>query len=162
LREGIEYRGVLYFGLMLTKKGVSVLEYNVRFGDPETQVILPRLENDLVELMEATVAGRLKEIDLRWKQEKAVCVILASKGYPGPYQTGYAIRGLNKVEDVFVYHAGTKTSENGTIVTAGGRVLGLTGLGISFSEAREKVYRAAEVIEFSGKYFRQDIAGNLK
>lgn len=157
-KEGIDYRGILYFGLMLTEKGPFVLEYNVRFGDPETQVILPRMKNDLVEVMQATLAGRLKEIRLEWKKEKAVCVVLASAGYPGHYQTGEVITGLDRVKDVIVYHAGTRKDNNGNIVTAGGRVLGITGLAADLQQAREKVYLAAETIQFSGKFYRRDIA----
>ncbi|MGI6142897.1 MAG: phosphoribosylamine--glycine ligase [bacterium] len=156
---GRPFTGVLYAGLMLTGDGPRVLEFNARFGDPETQVILPRLENDLVDVLEACLLGGLSGLSLRWREEAAVCVIMASGGYPGPYQKGFPIRGLEMVEteeDVLVFHAGTE-SQGGEVVTAGGRVLGVTGLGKEIAEARTRVYRAVEKISFSGAHFRRDI-----
>ncbi|HHW91592.1 MAG TPA: phosphoribosylamine--glycine ligase [Firmicutes bacterium] len=156
---GRPFTGVLYAGLMLTGDGPRVLEFNARFGDPETQVILPRLENDLVDVLEACLLGGLSGLSLRWREEAAVCVIMASGGYPGPYQKGFPIRGLEMVEteeDVLVFHAGTE-SQGGEVVTAGGRVLGVTGLGKGIAEARTRVYQAVEKISFSGAHFRRDI-----
>jgi len=158
-REGIEYKGVLYAGLMLTPGGPKVLEFNCRFGDPETQPILMRLGSDLVEAMEATVEGRLSEIDLVWDRRPATCVVMASAGYPGRYATGKSIRGLDRaaaLEDVQVFHAGTALGEEG-VVTAGGRVLGVTALGDTPAESRDRTYAAVEMISFDGAYFRRDI-----
>jgi len=158
--EGIDYRGVLYFGLMVTGNGIKVLEFNCRFGDPETQVILPRLESDLVEIMTAVAEGKLKEKQIKWKDEAAVCVILASGGYPGSYQKGRAIKGLEGIpdgEEVYIFHAGTRLDE-GTYYTNGGRVLGITAIGKEKTEARKKVYKAVENIGFEGVQYRSDIA----
>jgi phosphoribosylamine--glycine ligase len=155
-KENIEYRGVLYFGLMITEKGPYVLEYNVRFGDPETQVILPRLENDLIEIVESIIERDLKRVKIKWKEEKSLCVILASKGYPGEYEKGKEIKGIDKVKDVIIFHSGTKI-ENGKIYTDGGRVLGITGLDKDMVKLREKVYKAVETIDFEGKHYRKDI-----
>jgi phosphoribosylamine--glycine ligase len=155
-KENIDYRGVLYFGLMITEKGSYVLEYNVRFGDPETQVILPRLENDLIEIVESIIEGDLKRVKIKWKEEKSLCVILASKGYPGEYEKGKEIKGIDKVKDVIIFHSGTKI-ENGKIYTDGGRVLGITGLDKDMVKLREKVYKAVETIDFEGKHYRKDI-----
>jgi len=155
-KENIDYRGVLYFGLMITEKGPYVLEYNVRFGDPETQVIMPRLENDLIEIIESIIERDLKKIKIKWKEEKSLCVILASKGYPGEYEKGKEIKGIDKVKDVILFHSGTKI-ENGKIYTDGGRVLGITGLDKNMIKLREKVYKAAETIDFEGKHYRKDI-----
>jgi len=155
-KENIDYKGVLYFGLMITENGPFVLEYNVRFGDPETQVILPRLESDLVEIIEAVIEGQLKKVKVKWADEKAVCIILASKGYPEKYEIGKEINGLDKVKDVLVFHAGTKR-EDSKIVTSGGRVLGIVGIDKAIEKAREKVYKAAEIIDFEGKHYRKDI-----
>ena len=157
--EGITYRGLLFPGLMLTKRGPVVLEFNARFGDPETQVLLPRLASDLVELLEATIAGRLRELTPRWCPEASVCVVLASRGYPDRAETGKPIVGLPEVsalKDVLVFHAGTREQE-GRIVTSGGRVLGITALGDSVLSARRKAYDAVGMIEFDGCYFRRDI-----
>ncbi|MCM8785528.1 MAG: phosphoribosylamine--glycine ligase [Candidatus Omnitrophica bacterium] len=155
-KENIDYRGVLYFGLMITEKGPHVLEYNVRFGDPETQVILPRLEGDLIEIIESTIEGGLDKIKIKWKEEKSLCVICASKGYPGEYEKGKEIKNIAKVKDVILFHSGTKL-ENGRILTDGGRVLGITGIDKDFENLREKVYKAVKIIDFEGKHYRKDI-----
>ncbi|GAA5345116.1 phosphoribosylamine--glycine ligase [Planifilum fimeticola] len=156
--EGIHYRGVLYAGLMITPEGPKVIEFNARFGDPETQVILPRLESDLAEILLATAEGRLEDVEIRWKEEAAVCVVMASEGYPGSYRTGLPVSGLPKpADDRFVFHAGTRREGN-RIVTAGGRVLGVTALGSDLAEARNKAYDAVESIRFEGVHFRRDIA----
>ena len=158
--EGIDYRGCLYGGFMLTPKGPKVLEYNARFGDPETQVVLPRLENDLVEVMLACAEQRLDEIELSWRDEWAVSVVLTSAGYPGSYEKGKVISGIEDaaaMEGVTVYHAGTARLDDGTVVTAGGRVINVTALGTSFEEARDLAYAACEKIDFEGKTLRRDI-----
>ncbi|MGI6702958.1 MAG: phosphoribosylamine--glycine ligase [Clostridia bacterium] len=157
--EGIEYRGVLYFGLMVTGDGIKVLEFNCRFGDPETQVILPRLESDLVEVMNSVVDKRLSKQHIRWSDKSCVCVVLASGGYPGSYQKGLLIEGLEQEtgEEVFVFHAGTR-KEQGRYYTNGGRVMGVTALGTDMQEAREKAYAAAGSIHFEGMQYRRDIA----
>jgi phosphoribosylamine--glycine ligase len=157
VKEGRPFRGVLYAGLMITPQGPKTIEFNARFGDPETQVVLPRLETDLADIFLATVNGRLDQIDIRWSDRAAVCVILASEGYPGPYRKGLPIEGLDRVEDSLVFHAGT-AEQNGTIVTNGGRVLGVTGLGATIAEARDKAYADVDRIAFAGKHFRTDIA----
>ncbi|MEQ2130471.1 phosphoribosylamine--glycine ligase [Caldanaerobacter subterraneus KAk] len=156
-KEGIVYKGVLYAGLMLTKEGPKVLEFNARFGDPETQAILPLLKTDFLEVIEATLEGKLKNLKLEWEDKKAVCVIAASKGYPGEYKKGFEIRGLEEVKEAFVYHAGT-SFKDGRIVTSGGRVFGIVALGDSYKEAREIAYREIEKISFEGIYYRKDIA----
>jgi len=157
-RDGLDYRGMLFPGLMVTKDGPKVLEFNCRFGDPETQVLLTRLDSDLLDLLEATIDGRLASTRAQWKPESAVCVILASGGYPGSYTTGLAIDGLDRVPDgVTVFHAGTKV-EDGKLVTSGGRVLGVTALAPTLAGARDGAYEAAERIEFEGRHFRRDIA----
>lgn len=158
-KEGHPYTGVLYAGLMLTENGPQVVEFNVRFGDPETQVILPLLETDLPALIGAALDRKLTEITLSWKDAAAACVVLASAGYPGSYRTGYKITGLQQVEameNVLVFHAGTKR-EDGDWITAGGRVLNLVGMGSGLPEALETTYRAAERIHFSGCHYRTDI-----
>jgi phosphoribosylamine--glycine ligase len=158
-KEGIDFRGILYPGVMLTSKGPKVLEFNARFGDPEAQVYLTRLENDLVDVMEACVLGTLDKVELRWRPELAVCVVMASGGYPGDYAKGKVIHGLDdaeKAEGVKVFHAGTARSGD-EIVTAGGRVLGVTALGRTLGEARDRAYRATENIQFDGAHFRRDI-----
>ncbi|MRS11866.1 MAG: phosphoribosylamine--glycine ligase [Actinobacteria bacterium] len=158
--EGVIYRGVLYGGFILTAEGPKVLEYNARFGDPETQVLLPLLETDLVDVMLATVEGRLSEIELRWREGYAVSVVLASEGYPGDYETGKVITGIGKaeaVEGVTVYHAGTKREDNGTVVTSGGRVLNVTAVAPTFADARDRAYRAVDMISFEGMHYRTDI-----
>ncbi len=155
-----DYRGVLYGGFMLTPKGPKLLEFNVRFGDPETQVILPRLKTDLVDVMEAVAKGRPEDINLEWENNWAVCVVLTSKGYPQKYQTGKVIHGLDKVgamDNVIVFHAGTAHNAQGELVTDGGRVLDVVGLGATFDEARQLAYKACESIDFEGKTYRHDI-----
>jgi len=157
--EGIEFRGVLYPGLMLTEAGPRVLEFNVRFGDPETQVYLTRLESDLLELIEASLRGDLEKKELRWRPEASVCVVMASGGYPGKYEKGKPIEGIEaaeKLPGVKVFHAGTALQE-GRLVTAGGRVLGVTALGPDLETARRRAYEAAEQIRFEGAFYRRDI-----
>ncbi len=160
LREkGRPYKGVLYAGIMVTDEGPKLLEFNVRFGDPETQAILPRLESDLVEAIEASIDGGLDEIRLKWNKRSCVCVVMASGGYPGNYEKGKEIFGLDKVknlEDIIVFHAGTK-KENGRYFTNGGRVLGVTGLGASIEDAKDYAYKAVELIFFDKVYYRHDI-----
>ncbi len=158
--EGIHYRGTLYGGFMLTSAGPKVLEFNARFGDPETQVILPRLETDLFEVMVATAQGRLDTVSLSWSPLWAVSVVLASAGYPGYYEKGKPIRSTHEAEaldGVTVYHAGTLLQDDGTLVTSGGRVLDVTALGRDFSTARNTAYLAASLIGFEGKFQRNDI-----
>lgn len=158
-REGVRYKGILYAGLILTAGGPKVLEFNCRFGDPETQPILMRLESDLVEAMEATVDGRLCEIELVWDQRTALCVVMASGGYPGSYEKGKPIEGLDAaaaMEQVEVFHAGTVISPEG-VLTAGGRVLGITAMGNSLRESRDRAYEAAALIAFDGAQMRGDI-----
>lgn len=161
-REGIDYRGVLYAGLMLTPSGPKVLEFNVRFGDPECQVLMPRLASDALEMLYATATGNVESLELAWHPGAAVCVVLASEGYPQKPITGQPITGLDEaeaMERVFVYHAGTKRdSASGEIVTAGGRVLGVTALGDDLEQARERAYAAADRIHFKGMQLRRDIA----
>ena len=155
--ENRPYKGVLYFGLMLTDKGPKVIEYNCRFGDPEAEVVLLRLESDLMDIMEAVIDERLDKECIEWKEESAVCVVMASSGYPGSYKKGYEIRGLNSVVDSMVFHAGTKFID-GKVVTNGGRVLVLSALGKTVADARENVYKDIEKIDFEGCYNRKDIA----
>lgn len=155
-----DYRGTLYGGFMLTDDGPKIVEYNVRFGDPETQVVLPRLESDLAEAMMAVAEGRADDIALRWSDKWAVAVVLASAGYPGAYEKGKAISGIEaaeQLEDVIVFHAGTAMDEAGNLVTAGGRVLNVVALGDTFEEARDRAYEACDLIEFEGKQLRRDI-----
>ncbi len=156
--EGFTFKGVLYVGLMLTKDGPKVVEYNARFGDPETQVVLPLLESDLFAIMRAVREGRLAETDIRWKKESAACIVLASGGYPGKYESGKLISGLEDAEaaGATVYHAGTKKTDAG-YVTAGGRVLGVTALGNTLADAVHSAYAAAEKIHFEGAHMRRDI-----
>jgi phosphoribosylamine--glycine ligase len=157
--EGCQYRGVLYAGLMLTAAGPRVLEYNARFGDPETQVILPRLESDLVEIMEAIIDGTLAQTEIRWREESAVCVVMAAGGYPGKYEKGKVITGLSEAASqpgVTILHAGTALAD-GKIVTAGGRVLGVTALGADIRSAIDRAYAAAARIDFAGAHYRRDI-----
>ena len=157
--EGREFKGIIFFGLMLTPNGPRVLEYNARFGDPETQVVLPRMKNDIIEVMEACVDGRLDEIDLQFEDNAAVCVVLASDGYPVSYEKGFVIEGLDAFEDkdgYYCFHAGTKLTDKG-IVTNGGRVLGITAKGANLKEARANAYKATEWVQFENKYMRHDI-----
>ena len=159
-KEGRPFKGILFFGLMLTPAGPKVLEYNARFGDPEAQVVLPRMKTDLLTVMEACISGTLSEITLTFEERAAVCVVLASGGYPVAYKKGYPIKGLKNLqgrEDVYCYHAGTKKNAAGEIVTNGGRVLGITALGKDLKEAREKAYKASEDIVFTDAYKRKDI-----
>lgn len=158
-KEGRPFKGVLYFGLMITDEGPKVLEYNARFGDPETQVVLPRLKSDLYEIFEAIIEEKLSDVKIEWDNGAAVCVVLASGGYPGKYITGYEIKGLEYFEgmdDIFVYHAGTKKDEN-RIVTSGGRVLGLTAKGSDLNKAISKAYENIHHIGFTDQFFRKDI-----
>jgi phosphoribosylamine--glycine ligase len=158
--EGIDFRGLLYPGLMLTAAGPRVLEFNARFGDPETQVYLPRLETDLVELLEASLGGSLDRLEPRWRPQAAVCVVMASAGYPGSYAKGKPIRGLDEVarlDRVKVFHAGTARAGD-QIVTSGGRVLGVTAWADTLAAAREAAYAAVERIHFEGAHYRRDIA----
>jgi phosphoribosylamine--glycine ligase len=162
MEEGCPFKGCLYFGLMLTRRGPVVIEYNCRFGDPEAQAVLPLLDGSLLEIMEAVTDERLSEIEIRWKNAHCACVILASGGYPTSYKTGFAINGLAVAEtsEVTVYHAGTeyRQAENGGLFyTAGGRVLGITALAPTLNSALEKVYKAVELINFDGIHYRRDI-----
>ncbi len=156
--EGRPFKGVLYFGLMMTSNGVKVIEYNCRFGDPETQVVLPRLETDLVDIMEAVIDERLDEIDIKWADNAAVCVVMASGGYPVSYNKGYEISGLEDVksDDLIVFHAGTAIKD-GKTVTNGGRVLGVTAIAPNLDMAIEKSYKAVEKISFKDAHYRKDI-----
>ena len=157
--EGRTFKGVIFFGLMLTADGPKVLEFNARFGDPETQVVLPRMKNDIMDVFEACVNGTLDKIDLQFEDNAAVCVVLASKGYPLSYEKGYPITGFDAFDnkdDYFCFHAGTKMSD-GNIVTNGGRVLGITATGADLKEARAKAYEATKWISFDNKYMRNDI-----
>ena len=160
--EGIDYRGLLYAGLMLTKQGPIVLECNCRFGDPEAQVVLPRMDFDLVEALLATVEGRLDTLELKWKPETAVCVVMASAGYPGPFGRGKLIEGLKETSllaNIMVFHAGTIRGGEGQILTDGGRVLGVTAVGGNLVEAGRRAYDAVGRIRFDGAQFRRDIGG---
>ena len=158
--EGREFKGIIFFGLMLTADGPKVLEYNARFGDPETQVVLPRMKNDIVDVFEACVDGTLDQIDLQFEDNAAVCVVLASDGYPEHYEKGKKITGLENFKDkdgYYVFHAGSKFDAEGNILTNGGRVLGVTATGKDLKEARANAYKATEWIHFENKYMRHDI-----
>ena len=158
--EGREFKGIIFFGLMLTADGPKVLEYNARFGDPETQVVLPRMKNDIVDLFEACIDGTLDQMDLQFEDNAAVCVVLASDGYPEHYEKGFPIHGLEHFKDAdgyYVFHAGSKFDADGQIVTNGGRVLGVTATGKTLKEARANAYAATEFITFDNKYMRHDI-----
>jgi len=156
--DGIPFRGLLFPGLMLTTQGPKVLEFNCRFGDPETQVFMRRLQSDLLDLLDACVDGTLDRQQPVWDERAAVCVILASGGYPGSYEKGKDIRGLDQAPDgVVVFHAGTKAGEDGRVLTNGGRVLGLSAMGADLAEAGRKAYAACEIIGFDGMHFRRDI-----
>ena len=157
--EGRPFKGVLYFGLMMTQKGVKVIEYNCRFGDPETQVVLPRLKTDLVEIMEAVIDERLGEIEIEWADNAAVCVVMASGGYPSSYKKGYEISGIDAVDaldDMIVFHAGTALSD-GKLVTNGGRVLGVTAVGENLDAAIKRAYEGVDKISFTDEFHRSDI-----
>ena len=158
--EGREFKGVIFFGLMLTPKGPRVLEYNARFGDPEAQVVLCRMKNDIMDVIDACIDGTLDQIELEFEDNAAVCVVLASDGYPLAYQKGFVITGLEKFDgkdDYYCFHAGTKFDGMGRIVTNGGRVLGITAKGATLKEARAKAYEATEWVSFDNKYMRHDI-----
>lgn len=158
--EGREFKGVIFFGLMLTPKGPKVLEYNARFGDPEAQVVLPKLKNDIIDVFNACIDGTLDKIDLQFEDKACVCVILASDGYPLAYEKGKIITGLDKFkgkDGYYCFHAGTKFDDNGNIVTNGGRVLGITAKGDTLKEARANAYAATEWVDFENKYMRHDI-----
>lgn len=163
-RDDIDFRGVIYAGLMLTPAGPKVLEYNVRFGDPECQALMARMEADLLTVLHSTASGRLSECDLSWKPGVSVCVVLAAAGYPEKPRGGDVITGLedaSRVDGVQVFHSGTRRNEKGEIVTAGGRVLSVTAVGGDLAEARLRAYRAAEMIRFSGKTYRTDIGTDV-
>ena len=158
--EGRPFKGVIFFGLMLTPEGPKVLEYNARFGDPEAQVVLPRMKNDIIDVFEACIDGTLDQIDLQFEDNACVCVVLASDGYPLAYEKGFEITGMENFKDKDVYylfHAGSKFDENGKIVTNGGRVLGVTATGKTLKEARANAYEATEWVNFDNKYMRHDI-----
>ncbi len=158
--EGREFKGVIFFGLMLTEDGPKVLEYNARFGDPEAQVVLPRLKTDMIDVCEAVIDGTLDKIDLQFEDKAAVCVVLASDGYPVSYEKGKEITGLENFKNkdgYYCFHAGSKFDESGKIVTNGGRVLGITAKGDTLAEARKKAYEATEWVTFDNKYMRHDI-----
>ena len=157
--EGRPFQGIIFFGLMLTETGPRVLEYNARFGDPEAQVVLPRMKNDILDVIDACIDGTLDKVELQFEDNAAVCVILASEGYPLSYEKGFSVRGLERFEKAdgyYCFHAGTKRTEEG-IVTNGGRVLGVTALGATLQEARANAYAAAGWVDFDNKYMRKDI-----
>jgi len=159
-REGKEYKGVLYAGLILTKEGPKVLEFNARFGDPETQVILPRLKTDLIDIFNAVIDSTLHEINIEWEDNAAVCVVVASRGYPGKYQKGKVISGLERLEkmkDIIAFHAGTKFQDD-QVITSGGRVLGITAWDDTIFKAKERAYKGVKEIYFEDMYYRKDIA----
>lgn len=159
--DQMDYRGVVFIGLMIENQKAKVLEFNVRFGDPETQSILLRLDSDLFDIMYAVSTGTLDQVNVAWKEDHVACLVLASGGYPGSYEKGKIITGIDKVAgDIVVFHAGTAFNEKAEVVTSGGRVLNICALGASLEETREKVYQAAEVIDFEGKYYRKDIGLN--
>ncbi len=161
-KEGIAYRGLLYPGLMITSDGARVLEFNCRFGDPETQALLPRMKSDLLPLLEATIDGKIDNYTIDWDKRAAITVVVASAGYPGKYETEKAISGLDeaaKLEDIQVFHAGTKNANN-QVITAGGRVLAVTALGATIAAARSRAYEAVSLIQFDGCHYRRDIALN--
>lgn len=158
--EGRPFKGIIFFGLMLTSTGVKVLEYNARFGDPEAQVVLPRMKNDIIEVMEACVKGTLEQIDLEFEDNAAVCVVLASSGYPNAYEKGYPITGLEEFDKhpgYYCFHAGTTFDKDGNVITNGGRVLGVTAKGKDLLEARKNAYEATNWVHFKDKYMRDDI-----
>ncbi len=162
--EGREFKGVIFFGLMLTPEGPKVLEYNARFGDPEAQVVLCRMKNDLLDVVDACIDGTLDKVELEFEEDAAVCVVLASEGYPVSYEKGYEITGLEQFEgkeDYYCFHAGSKLDSQGRVVTNGGRVLGVTARGKNLEEAREKAYAATEWVSFANKYMRHDIGKKI-
>jgi len=157
-KRGTPHKGVLYAGIMITKKGPSLLEFNVRFGDPETQAILPRMDSDLLDLIEASINGTLKNYSLKWNNKFSVCIVMASGGYPGEYEKYVEISGIDealKLKDILIFHAGTKLSPK--LVTTGGRVLNVVGLGNTIKDAIDSAYRGCKLIEFKKKYYRKDI-----
>ena len=159
-KDNMDYRGVIFIGLMIKDNKPKVLEFNVRFGDPETQSILLRLDSDLFEIMQKVSEKKLNEVEVKWKEDHVACLVLASGGYPGSYEKGKVITGLKDVnEDIIVFHAGT-SFKDGEVVTSGGRVLNVCALGSSLEETRRKVYDAIEKINFEGKYYRKDIGLN--
>lgn len=160
IADGIDYKGFLFIGLMNVNGDPFVIEYNVRLGDPETEVVIPRIQTDLVELFFATGKGKLSTIDLKIDPRTAVTVMMVSGGYPGDYEKGKVINGIENVQDSFVFHAGTTKKDN-SIVTAGGRVLAITSFGANIKEAREKSYRSLGEISFDGAYFRRDVGLDL-
>jgi phosphoribosylamine--glycine ligase len=157
-KEGIDFKGIIYAGLMLTHSGPKVLEYNCRFGDPEAQAVIPLLDNDLLEVCQAVIEGALVKVKLQWKPSYATCVVLASAGYPGCYEKGKPVHGLEDIseQEGLIFHAGTKL-ENGRLVTDGGRVLGVTALGETLEKSIEKAYRLVDKIHFEGMHYRSDI-----
>lgn len=156
--DGLDFKGVLFVGLMLSDEGPKVIEFNNRFGDPETQSILRRLESDLLEIFVAVCDNRLSEVEIKWRDETAVCIVLAAEGYPGAYRKGDVISGLEHTgEDIVVFHAGTARDDDGNVVTSGGRVLGVTAIGATHEEARKAAYAGAELIRFKGAQYRKDI-----
>ncbi len=158
-KEQTPYQGVLYCGLIINKDEPKVLEYNARFGDPETQVILPRLKTDLVDIIVAVINGRLDQLKVEWHDEACVAVVMASGGYPGSYQTGFPVSGLDSLDkDITIFHAGTRVGTSGEILTSGGRVLNVVATGKTLTEAREKVYANIQRIKFNGAHYRRDIA----
>jgi phosphoribosylamine--glycine ligase len=157
--EGRTYKGILYGGLMITNNVPKVIEFNARFGDPEAQVVLPRLKTDLADIMMAVVNNTLDKISIEWSDEACVGVVMASGGYPGKYQTGFPITGLDDVDkDILVFHAGTRVSPEGQVMTSGGRILTVVATGGDLAEAREKVYQNINRIKFEGSHYRKDIA----
>lgn len=158
-RQGTPYCGLLYVGLMMTRSGPQVLEYNVRFGDPEAQAVLPRLKTDIVPIMLEIATGKLKTQNLEWDPRPCLTVVMASRGYPGTYQSGFQIKGLEQIksEDAIVFHAGTTLEPSGVVTTSGGRVLTVSALGESFKEARDLAYQSVEMISFEGAFYRKDI-----
>jgi len=156
--DDLDFTGILFIGLMITDHGPKVIEFNNRFGDPEAQSVLPRMDTDLMDVFIAATENRLNEIDIKWKDDRAVCVVMASGGYPGAYEKGVEIDGLNDVDyDIIVYHAGTKRTDDGKTVTSGGRVLGVTALGSTHEEARDKAYKNVKKIRFDKAQYRRDI-----
>ena len=164
VQEGRPFKGCLYFGLMLTQKGPRVIEYNCRFGDPETQVVLPLLKSDLLTIMQAVHDERLAEVPVEFSDGAACCVVVASGGYPQKYQSGYPISfgAVDEMENITVFHAGTKLGESGEILTSGGRVLGVTATGGHWQEAKEKAYEAVKQISFTDMFYRKDIGARCK
>ncbi len=156
--DGLDFRGVLFIGIMITQEGPKVIEFNNRFGDPEAQSVLPRLENDLMEVLEATRYNRLDQVDFSWSEKKSACVVLASEGYPGNYEKGRPIQGLEQLDsDLLVFHSGTKRDDAGYFRTSGGRVLGITAMGKSHEEAIQRAYDGVKKVSFQGMQYRRDI-----